>query len=138
VENLFGSFWWRDVMKLVDNFRGVVGVTMGKGDTFIFWSDNWLINHDSRPMKEIFPRLHSYALNESMCAAQVYSSHDMLDLFHLPLSNLAHQEIKPLQAMMVDNRPANQNDVWKYCWGCHYKAAKFYKHIHSHIQVPGV
>jgi hypothetical protein len=89
-------------------------------------------------MKERFLRLHSYALNESMCAAQVYSSHDMSDLFHLPISNLAHQEIKDLQELMVDNRPDNQRDVWKYCWGCQYKAAKFYKHIHSLIQVPSV
>jgi hypothetical protein len=33
-EKLCGSFWWRDVLKLVDNFRGVAVVKHGMGDTF--------------------------------------------------------------------------------------------------------
>ncbi|XP_071683372.1 uncharacterized protein [Lolium perenne] len=40
-EKLCGSFWWRDVMKQVDNFRGVAAVIHGAGDTMLFWSDNW-------------------------------------------------------------------------------------------------
>jgi hypothetical protein len=39
-ENLCGSFWWRDVMKQVDNFRGVAHVKIGSGTSFLFWSDN--------------------------------------------------------------------------------------------------
>jgi hypothetical protein len=39
-KKLCGSFWWRDVVRLVDNFRGVATVKHGKGDTFLFWSDN--------------------------------------------------------------------------------------------------
>jgi hypothetical protein len=45
-EKLCGSFWWRDVLKLVDNFKGVAGVKHGKGDTFYidliigFWVEN--------------------------------------------------------------------------------------------------
>jgi hypothetical protein len=39
-EKLCGSFWWRDVVRLVDNFRGVAAIKHGKGDTFLFWSDN--------------------------------------------------------------------------------------------------
>jgi hypothetical protein len=45
-EDLCGSFWWRDVLKLVDNFCGVASVKLGTGSTFLFWSDNWEI-HDS-------------------------------------------------------------------------------------------
>jgi hypothetical protein len=40
-ENLKGSFWWRDVLKQVDNFRGVSFIQPGRGDTFLFWSDGW-------------------------------------------------------------------------------------------------
>jgi hypothetical protein len=29
-EKLCGSFWWRDVMKHVDNYRGVAAITHGK------------------------------------------------------------------------------------------------------------
>jgi hypothetical protein len=97
-----------------------------------------MIEEDSRPMKDRFPRLHSYALNDNLSAAQVYFSTDLLDLFFLPLSNQAHQEFLLLQDLMMEHTPSDQNDVWSYCWGGPYKAAKFYDHIHSHIQVPGV
>ncbi|KAK1645200.1 hypothetical protein QYE76_063005 [Lolium multiflorum] len=62
-EKLCGSFWWRDVMKHVDNFRGVAAVIHGKGDTLLFWSDNWRVNGSSLPLsqrnpsKEIFSEL---------------------------------------------------------------------------------
>jgi hypothetical protein len=35
-QDLCGSFWWRDILKLVDNFRGVASVKMGSGNTFLF------------------------------------------------------------------------------------------------------
>jgi hypothetical protein len=33
-EQLCGSFWWRDVLKLVDNFRAVAAVKIGNGHSF--------------------------------------------------------------------------------------------------------
>jgi hypothetical protein len=35
-EKLKGSFWWRDVLKQVDNFRGVSSVKPGRCDSFLF------------------------------------------------------------------------------------------------------
>ena len=35
-DNLRGSFWWRDIMKLLDNFRSVSYVKHGSGETFLF------------------------------------------------------------------------------------------------------
>jgi hypothetical protein len=29
-ENLCGSFWWKDVLKLIDNFRGVFAIKHDK------------------------------------------------------------------------------------------------------------
>jgi hypothetical protein len=34
-----GSFWWKDVFKLSDMFRGVVVCTVVDGPTVLFWSD---------------------------------------------------------------------------------------------------
>jgi hypothetical protein len=42
-----GSFWWRDVLKQVDNFRWVASVSHGRGDTSLFWTDNSMINGSS-------------------------------------------------------------------------------------------
>lgn len=38
---LTGSFSWRDIMKLVHNYREVFGISTGAGDTALFWSDKW-------------------------------------------------------------------------------------------------
>jgi hypothetical protein len=35
-EKLKGSFWWRDVLKQVDNYRGVTSIKIGRGDTAFF------------------------------------------------------------------------------------------------------
>jgi hypothetical protein len=118
-------------------FQGVGGSENRQG-WYFFLSDNWLINEDSKSMKERFPRLHSYVLDENMWPTQVYSCEDILSLFDLSLSNLAHQVLLVLQGMIEDNIQVNQTDGWSYCWGEQYRATKFYKHIHSHIQVPSV
>jgi hypothetical protein len=72
-ENLCGSFWWKDVLKQVDNFRGVTVVKQGAGDIFLFWSDNWSVNGASHPLMSRFPRLFSFVLNENLSAAMVYA-----------------------------------------------------------------
>jgi hypothetical protein len=92
-ENLCGYFWWKDVLKLVDNFRGIAAVKMGKGNTFLFWSDNCIVNHDNVPLKSRFPRLFSYVLNENVSAAEAYSTIELADMFYLPLSTIAYQEL---------------------------------------------
>jgi hypothetical protein len=129
---------WKDVLKLANHFRGVAAVKAGKGDMFCFWSDNWDINGSTQPFKERFPRLPSFVLDGNMSAAEVYSHEDIADILYLPLSRQAFQELGSLQVILQENPLTSQNDSWKYCWGEKYAAAKFYGHIHAHIQVPSV
>jgi hypothetical protein len=124
-------------MKQVDNFRGVPEDKEGIGDTFLFWSDNWLLNGSSRPIKFRFPRLFSYVLEENMLACEVYSTQDMIELFYMPLSMQAFQELGE-QMLMEDNPLSKQRDSLTYVWGDKYSSAQFYAHIHRHIQMPGV
>jgi hypothetical protein len=135
-ENLKGSFWWRDVLKQVDNFRGVSSVSMGPGDTFLFWQDNWKVNGSSIPLKDRFPRLYSFVLDDHLSAAQVYGMHNISTMFYLPLSTAAFEELNLVQSLMVEHTVSAQKDEWSYTWGSKYKASKFYAHIHSHITVP--
>jgi hypothetical protein len=137
-ENLCGSFWWRDVLKLVDNFRGVSMVKHGKGNTFLFWSDNWQINGSARPLNVKFPRLFSFVRNENVSAVIAFEQEDISSMFHLPLSHAAFSELGQLQQLMHDNPLSLEEDSWTYCWGERYTSAKFYKHIHAHIVVPRV
>jgi hypothetical protein len=34
-------FWWKDVFKLCDLFRGIVNCKIGNGSTVLFWLDLW-------------------------------------------------------------------------------------------------
>ena len=36
-----GFFWWRDILKLCDLFRGISSCIVGNGSTVLFWSDVW-------------------------------------------------------------------------------------------------
>lgn len=140
-EGLCGSFWWRDVMKLVDNFREVVSIQPGRGDTFLFWSDKWILAGSDQPIKERYPRLYSYALDNNLSAAEVFALHDqdfLPSIFHLPLSRLAYEELSQLQFLLSSNPITDQKDVWTYRWGEKYSSSKFYALIHQHLAVPAV
>jgi hypothetical protein len=49
-EKLCGSFWWRDVCKLMDKYRAISTVLPGKGSTFLFWKDSWLFDGSVQPL----------------------------------------------------------------------------------------
>ena len=36
-----GSFWWRDVLKLVDKYKGMASVVIYNGQTCLLWDDIW-------------------------------------------------------------------------------------------------
>jgi hypothetical protein len=137
-ENLCGSFWWKDVLRQVDNFRGVARVKMGTGDTFLFWSDKWLIDGGSIILQDKFPRLFSFVLNKEIMAVEVYAMENISELFYTPFSLPAFTELQELQTFMQQNPVVDSNDQWSYCWGGTYASVKFYSHIHEHIQVPKV
>jgi hypothetical protein len=137
-EKMRGSFWWKDVLKQVDNFRGVFSINPGKGDLDLFWLDNLQSNGSTTPFQLRFPRLFSYVLDEHASASKVFLTEDLSSLFHLPLSRAACDEFHQMQAILQDFQSLEQNDVWTYCWGDKYSAACFYSHIHSHIVVPNM
>jgi hypothetical protein len=86
-ENLCRSFWWRDVCKQVENFRGVAYVTLGAGDKISFWHDNWNLPGCKQPLSVRFPRRFSFSLKDKFSISEVYQMEDMLNLFYRPLSH---------------------------------------------------
>jgi hypothetical protein len=67
-----GSFWWRDIS------RG----TIGNGTSILFWKDFW---QEGTLLCDKFPRLFSFALDEDISVADLFSAGDMTSKFFLPL-----------------------------------------------------
>jgi hypothetical protein len=52
-----------------------------------------MLGGESKPMKSRFPKLFSYALDENIADAHVFSAENITSLFHLPLSRPAFLEL---------------------------------------------
>jgi hypothetical protein len=129
-----GCFWWRDILKLCDQFRGVAKCQIGDGSTVLFWSDLW----NDNILQAKYPRLFSFAKNKIISVAQFLSNNTLETQFHLPLSEQAYQEFQNLrdyiQTIQVSQ---NTKDSWHYIWGNKtYSSAKFYSLPFKHIQPP--
>jgi hypothetical protein len=81
-----GSFWFRDIMKYSDHFRGVATTTIGQGDTILLWGDVWNGHH----LVTKLPRLYSYAKSNRTYVAQYCNNmdvHKKLSYPHIPIGS---------------------------------------------------
>jgi hypothetical protein len=129
-----GSFWWRDVLKLCDLFRGIAECKIGDGSTVLFWSDLW----NDNILQTRFPRLFSFARHKNISVAKFLENNTMEAQFYLPLSVQAFQEYQSLQDFIQDLQVnPNSKDSWHYIWGSKvYSSSKFYNFPYKNIQPP--
>jgi hypothetical protein len=40
-DKMKGSFWWKNILKLLPIYKGIVQTKFGIGDTILFWTDMW-------------------------------------------------------------------------------------------------
>ena len=66
VTKLCGSFWWRDVLKLYEKFCLLATPQVHAGDTMVFWLERWQIDNRIIALKDRFPRLHSFAIDDTI------------------------------------------------------------------------
>ena len=52
-----GSFWWRDIVKLLNKFKGMARVEIGNGSSCFLWEDLW----GNEILNQKFPELFSFA-----------------------------------------------------------------------------
>lgn len=65
-----GSFWWRDVMKLLDKFKGMASANVANGKSCLLWDDCW----SGQPWKLSFPKLYSFARKPALTLYNVINS----------------------------------------------------------------
>jgi hypothetical protein len=57
-----GSSWWRSIVKLLDQYKGIFDAEAGVGDTILFWTDLW----NGQVLQHTYPQLFSFALNKNL------------------------------------------------------------------------
>lgn len=128
-----GSFWWRDICKLMDLFRGIAKCSVGNGYSCCFWEDVW---SENPPLTFLMPRLYSFA-NDRNVSVHKYLSTDMSDNLILPLSQQAYNEYLELTEFLSNINLSHENDVWSYIWGgLKYTSQKFYALNFRSLQPP--
>ena len=108
-----GSFWWKDPMQLSDVYRGVTKWEVVVGDTILFWKDKW----NTEIFQDKYPRAFSFAKEPDISVRHLLSFERLGDVFHLPLSLEARNEVAGLQSETLNISLADGKDVWSCTWG---------------------
>jgi hypothetical protein len=121
-----GSFWWRDVLKLLDKFKGMARVSINEGSTCLFWEDLW----GDSTLAFKFPELMSFAKIKKITFRQGFSQVPFHGLFHLPLSHQAHSQLTSLNEDLNSIHLNDSKDSWSYIWNSGlYSVKKAYKQL---------
>jgi hypothetical protein len=127
-----GSFWWRDSLKLLYQFKGVGSALVRNGSSCFFWLDVW----DSHLLSHHFPHLFSFVRDQKLTVQQVAQTSNVLDLFYLPLSDEAYQQFQELLQLLNDLHLQAEPDQWTYIWGSSgFSPKKAYMHLTGSPQV---
>jgi hypothetical protein len=76
-----GSFWWKSIVKLLPNFKGLAIPAIGNGRSISFWDDQW---SQSIP-RHNFPELFSFVKNTKLTIKEA-KEQDQFDGFFICLS----------------------------------------------------
>lgn len=103
-----GSFWWKDILKLLDKFKGMGMVNINNAKTCFLWSDLW---NGKVPMIS-YPELYSFSKSNTTILGEAKNRNNILDLFNLPLSQEAFNQPGQLQQDLSLLELNENNDIW--------------------------
>lgn len=126
-----GSFWWKDIVKLLNQDKGLASVTPSDSKTVLLWDDLWL----GLVPKLEFPELYSFAKDKTSTLLHASDTQDMFRLFHLPLSTEAYAQLASLQRKLAYVTPGGK-DLRSYIWRTgSFSSQKAYKHMKGYRNV---
>jgi hypothetical protein len=115
-----GSFWWRDILKLLDSYKSFARVNIQNGTTCLLWFALW----EDRVYNQAYPELFSFAKAQHISLSVALSTMPRQTLFHLPLSNEAFGQFQELSNTLDNIQPTHSNDIWSYTWGSSFYSSK--------------
>jgi hypothetical protein len=84
-----GSFWWRDVLKLLPSYKEMAVIQVKNGHSCFFWKDSW----SAQTLEQQFPQIYSFAKNRFIAVKRAFSQELISDMFNLPLSQEAFDKM---------------------------------------------
>jgi hypothetical protein len=127
-----GSFSWKSLLSLLQDFKGLAAPNIGNGRTILFWEDLW---NKGIPAQQ-YPKLFSFACNTKLSIKEAKQKEHLLELFQLPLSMQAYEQYLELNEAWGQITVTNANDTWKLIWGSEiFSTKQTYKHLmgQSHV-----
>ena len=126
-------FWWKDITKLLDKFKGIATVNLADGRTCLLWWDIW----EGQVCAQAYPKLLSFNKLENLSVQKAWSSTSIEQLFHLPLSSEAYSQLLVLCDKLDGLNLISNHDPWSYIWGSpFFSSSKTYKQLTGHAFVP--
>lgn len=108
-----GSFWWRDLLKFLPNFKNLATALVQNGRSCFLWLDTW----NQTLWSQACPHLFSFAKSHFVSLHTAVTSEHLEDLFHLPLSAEAFTQFQTLQTALQTLHLSDSHDSWTYSWG---------------------
>lgn len=125
-ENKIGSFCWKDILNNLSSFRWFSKVNRQDGRTVRLWCDEW----NNTALFTKYPKLFSYAANKNITVLQAREIGQPQDMFHLPMSVQAFNQLQLLLITMQAQPLSEEHDRWTYKWDSpRFLSQKAYKHI---------
>jgi hypothetical protein len=130
-----GSYWWKDLIKLMDQYRGFAKPEVKSGETVLFWSDAWELDSSTVPLRDRFPSLFSFAKDSKISVRDMVQLQHRAEEFYLPFSARAYDEFILLQGWL-DNISLHQlgSDTWSCAKG-DYRVNAYYVSLYDHVVV---
>jgi len=103
-----GSFWWRDNLKLLQNFKEMTTIQIKDGQTCLFWKDKWLPNI----LEHQFPQLSSFAKRKTISVSKALTMNSASLLLNLPITQEAYSQLNDLLQIISGTTLVDENDSW--------------------------
>ena len=115
---------------MLEPFRAFSVVHIQNGQSCLFWTNKW----NQQPLQLQYPKLYSFARDKCITISKLFSHSHIENLFILPLSAEAFNQLQIVQSF-IDHFPlTEQHDRWKSDWG-DFSVSKAYKYLMGHRQV---
>ena len=127
-----GSFWWRDLLKLLNKFKGMASCQINDGSSCFLWEDIW----NGHNLKLDCPQLFSFAKNTNLTLRKAKEMNNLYSGFCLPFSVQAFEQFQGLEQLLGELHLEDEPDRWCYTWGTNiFSTKKAYRYLIGHEEV---